>query len=118
MKHSSWTGGVALAFVSMACVAGNTARDAGTFPTDASPEEDGSTACPMGQMRCEGTCIDPRTDLRNCGACGRTCRAGEVCSDGRCESTCGGATPTYCDGRCVDPQTDPATAADARATAA
>jgi hypothetical protein len=30
---------------------------------------------------CEGGCIDPSTDTRNCGGCGVTCPAGTLCND-------------------------------------
>ncbi|MFO0608719.1 MAG: hypothetical protein U0324_36470 [Polyangiales bacterium] len=43
--------------------------------------------------RCDGACVDPQTDLLNCGGCGITCPdpgAGRVavCNEGRCGAAC------------------------------
>ena len=90
--------------------------------------EDAGVACPDGQVcslgecavdcapglvACDGTCIDPDTNNRYCGAdddCrgfddGEECPSGEVCFNGRCEANCGPGL-LVCDGRCVDPLTD------------
>jgi stigma-specific protein Stig1 len=40
---------------------------------------------------CGGTCMDIRSDPRNCGACGHACGAGLSCSDGQCAADGGGA---------------------------
>ncbi len=45
------------------------------------------------------------TASANCGACGRACAAGEVCSAGSCQGTCPRGQTT-CAGSCVDTQTD------------
>jgi hypothetical protein len=37
-----------------------------------------------GQVRCNGTCVNFKSDERNCGDCGRTCRADEMCIKGTC----------------------------------
>jgi hypothetical protein len=44
----------------------------------------------------------------HCGACGRACGGGQVCSDGACTSACPSMT-TYCGNvmSCVDPAADP-----------
>ncbi len=61
--------------------------------------------CLMGQIECAGTCIDPNTDLANCGACGNTCSGSAMCVMGTCTcamglTRCGsGASAT-----CVDTQ--------------
>jgi hypothetical protein len=47
---------------------------------------EGGPACGAGQLCCpnEG-CIDPATDERNCGSCGRRCRRGQTCADSACQ---------------------------------
>ena len=50
-----------------------------------------------GQRRCNGTCVDTRTDRQNCGACGNVCLPGKVCSGGKC---CPKGT-INCNGSCV-----------------
>jgi hypothetical protein len=46
-------------------------------------------------------------DAKNCGACGKTCGAGEVCSKGACATSCA-AGQTQCGASCVNAQTDDA----------
>jgi hypothetical protein len=78
---------------------------------------------------CEGICTNTAADPQSCGACGRTCARGEVCTDGRChapavpvfgdtsiapELTLGGdcaiiacaAGQICCNGACVEPQSN------------
>jgi len=64
--------------------------------------------CPMGQLDCGGTCVDPLVDEANCGACGVACGAGETCSAGVCGTVdpCPGPEE-QCGSSCVDLQTDP-----------
>lgn len=57
--------------------------------------------CSSGQARCRGTCTNLREDPTNCGACGRTCSVGEVCSEGACAASCPERL-TNCNGGCVD----------------
>ena len=48
--------------------------------------------CPAGQRDCGGACVDVALDAANCGACGKTCNAGEACRAGSCTdcaSACG-----------------------------
>jgi hypothetical protein len=33
---------------------------------------------------CEGACVDPQTDIADCGGCGRNCPVGASCSGGSC----------------------------------
>ncbi|MFO0651409.1 MAG: hypothetical protein U0326_34610 [Polyangiales bacterium] len=54
-----------------------------------------------------GTCRDLQTDNNNCGACGTTCPAGQLCSVGRCRSLPKPGT-TNCTGICRDLTADPA----------
>ena len=66
----------------------------------------GSTeSCPIGFIDCEGTCVDTRYDLGNCGACGVACAAGELCGEGACIQPCAGSL-VDCNGTCVDPFND------------
>ncbi len=67
-------------------------------------------ACTSGFLDCNGKLADgceinPSVDIKNCGACGTKCVAGEICSSGLCELTCGGGT-TKCGEQCVDTNTD------------
>jgi hypothetical protein len=57
--------------------------------------------CPIGQLSCGGSCVDPMSDGSNCGGCGQTCH-------GRCSmGICCGANQTACGGTCFDTQSDP-----------
>ncbi|MAC25698.1 MAG: hypothetical protein CMH59_04345, partial [Myxococcales bacterium] len=67
---------------------------------------DAAVGCPTGQVECSGECVDVGSDPDHCGACGTSCGAGEVCSEGSCGLSCGGATPTLCGDRCVDTTSD------------
>ncbi len=40
--------------------------------------------CAAGTIRCAGRCIDVRSDVMNCGACGNVCAAGQACANGVC----------------------------------
>jgi hypothetical protein len=42
------------------------------------------TKCPPGTTRCGNVCVNLKTDLGNCGYCGRVCAKGQVCIDGKC----------------------------------
>ncbi|MBL8601077.1 MAG: hypothetical protein JNK72_04050 [Myxococcales bacterium] len=47
------------------------------------------------------------TTTAHCGACGRACGSGQVCSNGTCSNIC--QTPlTFCSGSCVNTASDPA----------
>jgi len=37
--------------------------------------------CPL---TCGGKCVDPFTDVNNCGDCDKACGSGQVCLDGAC----------------------------------
>jgi hypothetical protein len=54
-------------------------------------------------------CADGQTDNANCGACGKSCGTGQVCSGGACGTNCGGSD-TLCPGGgvpyCADLATD------------
>ena len=75
-----------------------------------------AVSCPGNQVNCDGTCVDPATDPRHCGAtagcgadagaAGEACTNGRVCNSGACASSCS-ATDTNCGGSCVDTKTSP-----------
>jgi hypothetical protein len=45
--------------------------------------------CPVSSWRiCNDTCVDPKTDPRNCGGCGVSCGA-QLCVNGVCADDCG-----------------------------
>ncbi len=67
---------------------------------------DGGTNCGTGSTQCGDTCTVVARDTQNCGSCGKSCMAGEVCSQGTCASSCGGGT-TKCGNECVDNKSDP-----------
>jgi hypothetical protein len=68
-------------------------------------QSDAST-CGTNQTLCGNVCADFSKDHDNCGACGTTCKAGEVCSSGACAADCGGST-TKCGNTCTNTQHDP-----------
>ena len=43
----------------------------------------GGDGCPL--LSCAGACVDPTKSAEHCGACGRACAVGEVCSSGVCD---------------------------------
>ena len=62
----------------------------GTAPTPPVAKADGGTTntgtCPKCSGGCcNGKCLDTNTDLKNCGACGKACMAGETCIGGNCQ---------------------------------
>jgi hypothetical protein len=61
--------------------------------------------CLGGATLCGNLCVDTQSDPSNCGACGTTCGANEICSAGQCSSICGGGL-TKCGNACVDTTSD------------
>lgn len=57
--------------------------------------------CKPGRTRCKGSCVKAQTDVHNCGKCGKSCGAGELCSKGKCVLDCAG-DETDCDGVCTN----------------
>ena len=66
---------------------------------DAGPPD--SRQCGPGSTLCSDRCVDTSSDNKNCGACGTTCAAGQVCSGGACALSCQSGL-TDCSGKCVD----------------
>lgn len=54
------------------------AVDAGVDVVDAGP------TCAAGLTRCATRCVDLATDGEHCGACGRACATGDLCTSGTC----------------------------------
>lgn len=67
----------------------------------------GGSSCPSHFKTCGKACVDIYTDPANCGACGKACAGGEVCSSGACGQSCP-VGETACGGSCRDLQTDDA----------
>jgi hypothetical protein len=56
-------------------------------------------ACTSPKKVCSGTCINPKTDPRHCGSCGKKCKSSETCGNGRCVAhKTSPAAPTCSDG--------------------
>ena len=75
-------------------------------------EPNGNTCDVAGQVKCNGTCIDPKTSNDFCGAdasCGNfdKCETNETCNNGVCEPNddCPVSGQVKCDGTCIDPKT-------------
>jgi hypothetical protein len=54
--------------------------------------------CDPDKIECSNTCIDPKTDNKNCGACGKKCASTETCLKGVCICV---SPHTMCGGKCV-----------------
>lgn len=65
-----------------------------------------ASACRQNEVQCGGACTDTSRDHGNCGACGTTCKQGELCAVGRCATSCGGGT-VQCGNTCTSTQNDP-----------
>ncbi|MFY2562451.1 MXAN_6577-like cysteine-rich protein [Corallococcus terminator] len=60
--------------------------------------------CSEGLTRCGDTCVDLTSESANCGECGNTCGAGQLCAQSACRCQQGA---TACGGACVDTQSSP-----------
>ncbi|WP_437970023.1 MXAN_6577-like cysteine-rich protein [Sorangium sp. So ce260] len=56
--------------------------------------------------RCDGACVDTRTDPNHCGKCGEQCEPGRACEGALCRRSCLEGL-TDCAGTCVDLTADP-----------
>jgi len=65
----------------------------------------GGDLCP-GATLCGEVCTNTKFDPGNCGACGKSCGAGEVCASGACAQTCESGGTKTCGTSCVDVMTD------------
>lgn len=86
---------------------GDVASDAAPSDAEGGGDAGGGDGCNIYQSLCNGQCIPTNTDPDNCGGCGVTCAADEVCSGGACVASdrcMSGLTP--CDRQCVDTDTD------------
>lgn len=62
-------------------------------------------ACPGGLVQCGASCVDTQgSDAFNCGGCGQTCGADQVCNLGACGCAAGS---TLCAAGCTDSSSDP-----------
>ena len=87
-----------------------TNRPDGAIAPDGGPLADasqpGDGPCMLGQLLCQATCVNPRTDNQHCGGCGMACLvAGTTCVNGACACA---ALQTLCGGRCTLTDSDPA----------
>jgi hypothetical protein len=86
--------------------------DDGTADALCSSAGAGQQACHAGRCACvtecgdpvDGAtrCVDARSDVENCGGCGKHCTGAEICGNGKCICPSG----TLCDGVCADTQND------------
>lgn len=69
-------------------------------PLEPSPPQERPSLCSAPLVSCDGRCIDTRSDMTNCGACGRACSitapSVAVCEQSRCVAT-------LYDGPVIDP---------------
>jgi endoglucanase len=71
-------------------------QDNNAVPTGGSSSSGGNTSvagtggglCPTGFIPCNGFCVNPMVDAANCGMCGKTCGAGQLCN-GTCTCQAG-----------------------------
>src|SRR5260221_5771323 len=69
------------------------------------PATGDANPCPGAQLQCSGRCTDTAVDHDHCGSCTTMCAAGQVCTQGTCQLTCGTGL-SDCTGSCRDLQTD------------
>ncbi|APR79106.1 BNR repeat domain protein [Minicystis rosea] len=84
-----------------------TAGTGGMETGGSSSSSGGGSSCGTGTTDCDGACVDTSLDPKNCGACGKACAEGELCSVGTCGVVCLGGT-TQCGDACKDTAIDTA----------
>ena len=67
---------------------------------------DKGIVCGPGATVCDGQCVNLSSNPSHCGVCGTACKAGEVCSGGKCALSCQTGL-TDCSGACVNTDSDP-----------
>jgi hypothetical protein len=76
---------------------------------DRAETTDDAGACPTGQERCEGECVNTQTSAAHCGECGHACGSGQFCRDGECHLDCPPGPYGDCGGsECTSLNSDPA----------
>lgn len=75
------------------------------LPACAESESEPKPECSSEEALCSDACKDLRSDVQNCGACGKACSAGFMCKTGTCERTCS-SEQTLCSGECRDLRSD------------
>lgn len=53
-------------------------------------------ACPGGQIRCNGVCVDPKKNPEHCGACDNRCGIFQICCAGECGCDGSVIVPGWC----------------------
>lgn len=87
-----------------------------TAMTTSTPEPTATTTtrllCSLGHVACGDVCIDPTSDVNNCGSCGNVCPAGQAGDVAACVAGVCAVTPacssglTLCNSGCVDLTSD------------
>jgi hypothetical protein len=71
-----------------------------TYSIPVCPDDGSACFCILsGFVICDHVCVNTSYDGGNCGACGKSCGDGLVCSAGQCGASCGQLT--RCEDRCV-----------------
>ncbi|MCE7892211.1 MAG: hypothetical protein DYH12_21335, partial [Sorangiineae bacterium PRO1] len=88
-EASNGLSGVSCNTTSHLCVCAGTTCKLGEACIKSGPDAvcscNGGAACSTGSLCCPGAgCVNPLTNLDNCGGCGRKCGAGKSCSNGQC----------------------------------
>lgn len=80
--------------------------DSGPTGADASVVLPDGGTCPGTTITCGAACVDPASDVANCGGCGRACSPGQACVSGVCSCPAGDpacapplGNPDRCGGR-------------------
>lgn len=97
------------------CPSGQTCQDAwclesgskgNAMSTSAATTISADLSCSGRETLCGNSCTDLFSDKKNCGVCGRTCGAEEICVSARCGPACTQSGTSLCGDTCVDLDTD------------